>query len=47
MKKAVLFILLGMSIQVCAQQLSTEAKDVIKSIYTEALGEQQGYKWMR
>ena len=46
MKKAVLFILLGMSIQVCAQQLSTEAKDVIKSIYTEALGEQQGYKWL-
>lgn len=35
-----------MSIQVCAQQLSTEAKDVIKSIYTEALGEQQGYKWL-
>ncbi len=46
MKKAVLFILLGMIIQVCAQQLSTEAKDVIKSIYTEALGEQQGYKWL-
>lgn len=46
MKKVALFILSGMSIQVSAQQLPTEAKDVIKSIYTEALGEQQGYKWL-
>ena len=46
MKKVILFVLIGINVPVNAQQLPSEAKDVIKAIYTEALGTQQGYKWL-
>ena len=30
-----------------AQEIPENAKEVIKSLYTEALGEQQGYQWLQ
>ena len=30
-----------------AQEIPSDAKALIKSLYTEALGEQQGYQWLK
>ena len=46
MKKIGLIFGLLMAALLSAQETPLNAKDVIKSFYTEALGEQQGYQWL-
>lgn len=46
MKKTVLIFGLLMANVLAAQEIPLNAKEVIKSFYTEALGEQQGYQWL-
>ena len=46
MKKTVLIFGLLMANVLAAQETPLNAKEVIKSFYTEALGEQQGYQWL-
>jgi len=47
MKKTVLFAALAIATSVGAQELPSDANEVIKNMYTEALGEQQGYQWLK
>lgn len=46
MKKSLLVLALLFSALMNAQQSPEGARELIKSLYTEALGEQQGYQWL-
>ena len=46
MKKRWIALAVLATAQVSGQEVPQDAKEVIKSLYTEALGEQQGYKWL-
>lgn len=46
MKNVILGLALGVCAQALAQEAPADAKETIKAIYTEALGEQQGYNWL-
>ena len=46
MKKTALIAGLLLSTVLSAQEVPVNAQEVIKSLYTEALGEQQGYNWL-
>lgn len=46
MKKRWIALAVLATAQVSGQEIPENAKEVIKSMYTEALGEQQGYNWL-
>ena len=46
MKKLTLFLLICLGPTGFSQEAPADAKEVIKAIYTEALGQQQGYNWL-
>ena len=46
MKKLTLFLLICLGPTGFSQETPVDAKEVIKAIYTEALGQQKGYNWL-
>lgn len=46
-KLAIITAALASTLTVVGQELPSDANKVIKSLYTEALGEQQGYQWLK
>lgn len=46
-KLAIIAATLASTLTVVGQELPSDANKVIKSLYTEALGEQQGYQWLK
>ena len=46
MKNYAITLSIFLSFVLKAQEIPADAQQVIKSIYTEALGQQQGYHWL-